>query len=65
MKKLSKIDQKLFDKLLKLVMEKSFPERTVEMRGFDNGKQVVLQRIVYKAGGFKIKSRWINPKYGK
>ena len=52
--------KQLIDKMVDLLMEKQFPERSIEFRGFCDGKQVVLQKITYEAGGFDIKSRWVN-----
>ena len=49
--------------MIKLLMKKMFPERTVVFKGFYDDKQVEIGRIVYKAGGFDIKKRTINKKY--
>ena len=57
-------ETKIIKKMHKLAMEKMLPERIAEKRGFDeNGNQITLQKIVYKKGGFEIKSRWVNPNY--
>ena len=61
---MAKTDEQLISEIYDLLMETMLPERTSEFRVFDeNGKQIVLQRIVYKAGGFDIKERWFNPDY--
>lgn len=50
----------IIEELYKLTMRKILPERTVIFKGFVNGKQVELGRIIYKAGGFEVKKRIIN-----
>lgn len=40
--------------IYKLVMKKILPRRTIIHKGFCNGKEVEIKRIIYKAGGFDI-----------
>lgn len=59
----NKEEDELIEKMLDMILKKELPDRKSEFRGFYKGKEVVLETIWYKAGGWDIRKRLVNKEF--